>query len=65
MKIFQILEDPIILLKGITKKIKNETKGQKGGFLGMLLGTSEANLLRNMIIRKGMLTAGYTNKEGK
>ena len=33
MKIVQALEDPNILLKGVTKTIKNETKEQKGGFL--------------------------------
>ena len=40
MKIVQALEDSNILLKGVTKTIKNETKEQKGGFLSMLLGTS-------------------------
>ena len=32
MKIGQALEDSNILLKGVTKTIKNETKEQKGGF---------------------------------
>ena len=32
MKIVQALEDSGILLKGVTKAIKNETKEQKGGF---------------------------------
>ena len=32
MKIVQALEDSNILLKGVTKTIKNETKEQKGGF---------------------------------
>ena len=39
MKIVQALEDSNILLKGISKAIENETKEQKGGFLGMLLQT--------------------------
>ena len=39
MKIIQALENYNILLKGVTKKIKNERKEQKGGFLSMLLGT--------------------------
>ena len=39
MKIVQILEYSGLLLKGITKTIKNEIKEQKGGFLSMLLGT--------------------------
>ena len=32
MKIVHALEDSNILLKGVTKTIKNETKEQKGGF---------------------------------
>ena len=59
MKIVQALEDSNILLKVITKTIKNETKEQKEGFLGMLLGTLEANLLGTMLTGKGMLRAGY------
>ena len=51
-----------ILLKRITKTIKNETKKQKGGFLGMLLGTLAASLLGNMLTGKGILRAGYGNK---
>ena len=39
IKILQALEDSNILLKGVTEKVKNETKEQKGGFLSMLLGT--------------------------
>ena len=39
MKIVQTLEDSGILLTGVTKTIKNETKERKGGFLSMLLGT--------------------------
>ena len=39
MKIVPALEDSNILLKGVTKKIKNENKKKKGGFLSMFLGT--------------------------
>ena len=39
MEIVQALEDSNILLKRVTKTIINETKEQKGGFLGMLLET--------------------------
>ena len=35
MKIIQALENSNILIKGVTKTIKNETKEQKGGFLSM------------------------------
>ena len=36
LKIVQAIEEFTILLKGVTKTIKNETKKQKGGFLSML-----------------------------
>ena len=65
MKIVQALEDSNILLKGSTKTIKNETKEQKGGLLGMLLGTLGAILVGNMLTGIGVLRAGYGNKEGK
>ena len=35
MKIVEALEDFNILLKGVTKTIRNETKELKGGFLSM------------------------------
>ena len=58
MKIVQALEDSHILLKGVTKTIKNETKEQIGGFLSMLLGTLGAFLLGNLLSGKGTLRAG-------
>ena len=48
MKIVQALEDSNILLKGVTETIKNETKEQKGGFLGKLVGTLGPILLGNL-----------------
>ena len=45
MKIIQDIEDSNILLKGVTKTIKNEKKEQKRVFLSMLLGTLGASLL--------------------
>ena len=65
VKIVQALEDSNILLKEITKTIENEAKEQKGGFLGMLLGTLGASSLGNMLTGKGMLRTGYGDKEGK
>ena len=58
MKIVQALEDSNILLKGVTKTIKNETKEQKGGFLSMLLGTLGASLLGNLLAGKGIVRVG-------
>ena len=66
MKIVQALEDSnILLLKGVTKTIENETKDQKGGFLIMLLGTLAASLLGNLLTGKGIERAGYGNNKGK
>ena len=65
MKIVQTLEDSNILLKGVTKTIKNETKEQKGRFLGTLLGTLGASLLGKLLAGKGMLRVGYGNEERK
>ena len=48
MKIIQALEDSNILLKGVTKTIKNETEEQKGRFLSRLLGTLGTSLLGNI-----------------
>ena len=64
-KIVQALEGSNILLKGVTKTIKNETKQQKGGFLSMLLGTLGASLLGNLLAGKGIVRAGSGNKKGK
>ena len=63
MKIIQALEDSNILLKGVTKTIKNETKEQKREFLSMLLGTLGASLLGNLLSKfiKGIVRAGSGN----
>ena len=65
MKIIQAFENSNILLKGVTKTIKNETKEQKGEFLSMLLGTLGASLLGNLLTGKGIVRAGSGNKKGK
>ena len=59
MKIIKALENSGILLKGVSKTIKNETKEQRGGFLSMLLGTLGAILLGNLLTGgKGIMRAG-------
>ena len=65
MKIVQALEDSNILLKGVTKTIKNEAKEQEGGNLSTLLGTLGASLLGNLLAGKGVVRAGSRNKKGK
>ena len=59
MKIIKALENSGILLKGVSKTIKNETKEQKDGFLSMLLGTLGASLFGNLLTGgKGIMRAG-------
>ena len=65
MKIVQALEDSNILLKRVTKTIRKETKEQKGGFLGMLLGNFGVSLLGNMLAGKVIVRADFGNKKGK
>ena len=65
MKIVQALDDPNILLKRVTKTIKNEIKEPKGLFLSMLLGTLGASLLRNILVGKRIARAGSGNKKEK
>ena len=65
MKILQALEDSHILLKGVTKTIKNETKEQKEEFLSMSFGTLGASLLGNLLARKEIVRTGSGSKKGK
>ena len=43
-KIVESLEEPGLLIKGVSDKIQNEGNEQKGEFLGMFLGTLGASL---------------------
>ena len=65
IRIIQALQNSNILIKGVTKTIKSETKEQKGGCLSIFLGTLGASLLGNLLREKGILRAGYGNKKGK
>ena len=58
VKIIKSLGESGLLIKGISETIKKEAKEQKGGFLGMLLGTLSASLLGNLLTRKGKIRAG-------
>ena len=65
MKIVKSLEESRLLIKGVSKKIKNKVEEQKGGFLEMFLGTSDASLLENLLTgevtikaREGTIRAG-------
>ena len=57
MKIIKSLEEFGLLIKGISKTIKNDVKEHNGAFLGMLLGTFGASLLANLLTCKGTIRA--------
>ena len=55
--IVKLNEKSCLLIKEISKTIKNETKEGKGRFLSMLLGSLGANLLGNLLTDKGVIRA--------
>ena len=65
MKIIQALENSNILIKGVTKTIKNETKEQKGEFLSMSLGILGASLLESILTGKEVLRTCSGHEKGK
>ena len=62
LKIVKSLENSGVLLKGVIETIQHEAKEQRGGFLGMLLGTLGASLLGDVLSKglsgKGVIRAG-------
>ena len=58
IKIVKSVKDSGVLLNGVTETVQNEVKEQKGGFLSMLLGTSGASLIGNLLTGKGVYRAG-------
>ena len=68
IKMVKSLEDSGLLLKGVTETFQNELKEQKGGFLSMLLGTSVASLLGNLLTGRGAIAKSQgpgINRAGK
>ena len=57
-RIIKSRENSAALIDGISKTVKHEIKRQKGGFLGMLLGTLGASMLGNMLAGKGIKRSG-------
>ena len=57
MKIVKSLEKSGVLIKSISKAIKNEAKEQKGGFLSMLISTVVASLSGNLLTGEGKIRA--------
>ena len=73
LKIVKSLEDSGVLLKGFSETIQNEAKEQRGGFLGISLGTLGASLLGDLLTKnlsgkgtiragEGVIRAGYGSK---
>ena len=58
MKIVKPLEESGLLIKGVSKTIKNEAKENKREFLGRLLDTLRASLLENLLTARGTIRAG-------
>ena len=58
MKIVKSLEELALLIKGIRETIRHEAKEQKGGLLGMTLGTLPGGISGNALTEKGVNTAG-------
>ena len=59
-----------LLPEGVSEKIQNEAKEQRGGFLSILLGTIGASLFGSIWTGKGIyraeegfIRAGYGNKK--
>ena len=52
------LNNPGLLLKGVSETIQNAAKEQKGEILNMLLDTLSASLLDNILAGEGMNRAG-------
>ena len=61
LKIVKSPEDSGLLLKAVSETIQHEAKEQRGGFLGMLLGTLGASLLGNILSGKDLIRAGENN----
>ena len=73
LKIVKSLGNSGVLLKGVSETIQHEAKEQRGGFLGMLLGTLGASLLGDVLSKglsgkgviracEGTIRAGYGSK---
>ena len=54
----------MVLIKGISKTIKNEAKEQKEGFIRMFLGTLGASFLGNLLTGKGTIKKTKIRQNG-
>ena len=58
MKVVKWLEESGLLIKDVSKTIKNEVKEQNGRFLSMMLSKLRSSLLGNLLTGKGTIKAG-------
>ena len=58
MKAIKPLEESGLLIKGASETIENEAKEQKGGFIGILLGTLGAGILGNLLASTEVIRVG-------
>ena len=66
MKIVKSLEEFGLLVKDVSETVKNGAKEQKGGLLGMLLGTVCASLSGNLLTGRGtIITVEDTVRAGE
>ena len=64
MEVVKSHKDYGLLIKGDAQPIENETRKQKGGYLGMLQSTLGISLLRNMTAGKKVIRTGERGGEG-
>ena len=60
IKMIKPFEESGSLIRGVSETIKNKAKQQKGGFIGMLLGTLSATLLWNLLTGKRLKRSNIT-----
>lgn len=58
MTVVKSIEESGLLIKCVSKKIEEKEKGQKLGFLSILLGTLDANLFKNLLADAGGIQVG-------
>ena len=58
MKTVKTLDESSLLIKGVSETVINESKVQKGAFIGMLFGRLATSLLRKMLAFKRVVRGG-------
>ena len=58
IRIVKSLHDSVILIDRVSKTAEHETKTEESRYLGILLETLGASILRNLLNGKGVMRAG-------